>query len=140
MTGLRAGRSVAGMCRTLMLAALIVLLCVASAEARRPPVGSVTASLRAAMSPAPQPLLHRAAAVRLRTRALKASGTLLSSCDDPPGTLCGSIHVPLDRRHPGGATIPIFFAVVPHRDPGPAAGTILASEGGPGFSSTASAD
>ena len=140
MTRLRAGRSVAGMSRTLMLAALLVLLCVPSAEARRPPEGSVTASLRAAMRSAPQPHLHRAAAARLRTRALKASGTTLAACDDPPGTLCGSIDVPLDRRHPGGATIPIFFAVVPHRDPGRAAGTILSSEGGPGFSSTAAAD
>ena len=35
---------------------------------------------------------------------------------------------------------PSSSRVVPHRDAGPAAGTILASEGGPGFSSTAAAD
>jgi hypothetical protein len=77
------------------------------------------------------------AAAHLRARALKASGTLLHECDDPPGTLCGSIDVPLDRAHPGLGTMPIFFAVIPHGDPGPAAGTILGSSGGPGFSTTA---
>lgn len=77
------------------------------------------------------------AATQVRARALKASGTLLHECDDPPGTLCGSIDVPLDRAHPGLGTIPIFFAVMPHSDPGPAAGTILGSSGGPGFSTTA---
>ena len=63
----------------------------------------------------------------------------LEPCDDPPDTLCGSIQVPLDRANPGAGTIPIFFALVPHRDPGPAEGTILASEGGPGVSSSAAA-
>ena len=80
------------------------------------------------------------AAARLKARARTASGTALAVCDDPPGTLCGSIDVPLDRRRPAAGTIPIFFAVVPHRDAGPAAGTILASEGGPGVSSTAAAE
>jgi pimeloyl-ACP methyl ester carboxylesterase len=76
------------------------------------------------------------AAAQVRARALKASGTLLHECDDPPDTLCGSIDVPLDRSKPDAGTIPIFFALVPHTDPGPAAGTILASSGGPGISTT----
>jgi pimeloyl-ACP methyl ester carboxylesterase len=63
----------------------------------------------------------------------------LSPCDDPPDTLCGSIDVPLDRAHPGAGTIPIFFALVKHSAPGPAAGTILASHGGPGVSTTGEA-
>ena len=66
-----------------------------------------------------------------------AQGDLLEPCDDPPDTLCGSIDVPLDRADPGAGTIPVFFALVKHSAPGPAVGTILASEGGPGFSSTA---
>jgi pimeloyl-ACP methyl ester carboxylesterase len=61
-------------------------------------------------------------------------------CDDPPGTVCGSIQVPLDRSRPAAGTIPIFFALVRHSAPGPAIGTILAAEGGPGVSSTASSD
>ena len=66
-----------------------------------------------------------------------AQGDLLEPCDDPPDTLCASIDVPLDRADPGAGTIPVFFALVKHSAPGPAVGTILASEGGPGFSSTA---
>jgi hypothetical protein len=77
------------------------------------------------------------AATQVRARALKASGTLLHECDDPPDPLCGSIDVPLDRSDPKLGTVPIFFAVIPHSDPGPAAGTILGSSGGPGFSTTA---
>jgi pimeloyl-ACP methyl ester carboxylesterase len=76
----------------------------------------------------------------LGAASARAETPLLHPCEDPPGTQCGSIDVPLDRRHPGGKKIPIFFAVIPHRDPGPATGTILASEGGPGFSSTAAAE
>jgi pimeloyl-ACP methyl ester carboxylesterase len=64
----------------------------------------------------------------------------LRPCDDPPQTFCGSIDVPLDRAHPGRGTTPIFFALVRHSDPGRAAGTILANEGGPGFSSTAATE
>jgi pimeloyl-ACP methyl ester carboxylesterase len=76
------------------------------------------------------------AAAQVRSRALKASGTLLHECDDPPDTLCGSIDVPLDRARAAAGTIPIFFSVIPHGDPGPAAGTILAGSGGPGISTT----
>jgi pimeloyl-ACP methyl ester carboxylesterase len=50
--------------------------------------------------------------------------------------MCGSIDVPLDRAHPQAGTTPIFFAVIPHSASGPAIGTILGSEGGPGSSST----
>src|SRR5829696_300379 len=138
MTVLPRRRSVAGMSRSLALAALTLLLVVPTAHADRPRAGDRwPAAAEHHTIHAPR---ARAAAARVSARAQKASGTELTACDDPPGTLCGSIDVPLDRRHPGGATIPIFFAVVPHRDPGPAAGTILASEGGPGFSSTAAAD
>jgi pimeloyl-ACP methyl ester carboxylesterase len=76
------------------------------------------------------------AASQVRARALNASGTLLHECDDPPDTLCGSIDVPVDRSNPKLGTIPIFFAVMPHTDAGPAVGTILASSGGPGISTT----
>lgn len=81
---------------------------------------------------------HHALSTHVAARARAASGTLLAPCDDPPDALCGSIEVPLDRAHPGAGTIPVFFAVIPHSGPGKALGTILASEGGPGISSTAS--
>jgi pimeloyl-ACP methyl ester carboxylesterase len=109
-----------------------------AAPATRAASPAPPAAAHARATGAPHALTARASA-RLEARARAASGTTLSTCDDPPDTLCGSIDVPLDRRHPEAGTIPIFFAVVPHRAAGPAAGTILASEGGPGSSSTAAA-
>src|SRR5262245_17410950 len=79
-------------------------------------------------------------AVVLLLRAVPArADARLSPCHDPPDTLCGSLQVPLRRAHPGAGDIPIFFALIKHSAPGPAAGTILASSGGPGVSTTGEA-
>lgn len=49
--------------------------------------------------------------------------------------MCGQVTVPLDPSNPGGATIGISFVVFKHKDVSkPATGTILVTEGGPGFS------
>jgi pimeloyl-ACP methyl ester carboxylesterase len=78
------------------------------------------------------------AAAALRARARAASAVTPETCDDflPPQTVCGSIEVPLDRSHPQAGTLPIFFALIGHSEAGPARGTILASAGGPGISTT----
>jgi pimeloyl-ACP methyl ester carboxylesterase len=102
------------------------------------PCPHVAAKLLRAHERSLAPARGASSTARTRARARQASGTLLAPCDDPAGALCGSIDVPLDRAHPAAGTIPIFFAVLPHTAPGPAQGTILASEGGPGSSSTAS--
>jgi pimeloyl-ACP methyl ester carboxylesterase len=51
--------------------------------------------------------------------------------------VCGHVDVPLDRRHPGAATIPIAFWLYPHSEPGPAESVIMINWGGPGESTTA---
>ena len=49
--------------------------------------------------------------------------------------------MPLDRKHPSLGTIDIHYELVPHTDKThPAAGTIVPNPGGPGQSTTASAD
>lgn len=53
------------------------------------------------------------------------------------GGLCGKLPVPLDRRHPDGAKIKIYFEGYLHTNPGPAVSAILANPGGPGASTTA---
>ena len=53
---------------------------------------------------------------------------------------CAFLERPLD---PGGAvagTIPIYFEYYPHTASGPAAGTLVATEGGPGYPATESRD
>jgi pimeloyl-ACP methyl ester carboxylesterase len=125
------------------IAALMLLILASSAQGRIAPAPCLEArpcppgamKLMRAHQRATAPSAR--AAARVRARARKASGTLLAPCDDPPESLCGSIEVPLDRSQPAGPTTPVFFSVIPHGEPGPLAGTILASAGGPGFSSSA---
>ncbi len=51
---------------------------------------------------------------------------------------CGSIRRALDPGLRGGPTIPIGFEWLPASHPGPAVGTVVAVEGGPGFPSSGS--
>jgi pimeloyl-ACP methyl ester carboxylesterase len=67
--------------------------------------------------------------------------TRLSPCPDVPGARCGTIQRALDPRKPNGATITIgfeFHQATNHNKP--SLGTIVAVEGGPGYSSTGSRD
>jgi pimeloyl-ACP methyl ester carboxylesterase len=50
---------------------------------------------------------------------------------------CGSVRVPLDRTDPSAGRISIGFGWVPSS--GPASGTVVAEEGGPGYPSTGTA-
>ena len=66
---------------------------------------------------------------------------LLSRCPDVPHARCGTIERPLDPLDPDGATITIGFEL--HRATNhnkPSLGTIVAVEGGPGYTSTDSRD
>ncbi len=71
---------------------------------------------------------------------LPASATrvaVLTGCPgNPPGAVCGTVNVPLDRKHPKGAQIPIFFELFTHTNPGPALSAILVNWGGPGEGTT----
>jgi pimeloyl-ACP methyl ester carboxylesterase len=58
----------------------------------------------------------------------------------PGGFRCGSIDVPLFRQDRAKGSTEIGFAIRRHSGPGPAAGTIVAVEGGPGYSSTGTAN
>ena len=52
---------------------------------------------------------------------------------------CGHIRVPLDRQHPAAGSIRIAYELFPRRQvQRPLLGTIVAVEGGPGYSSTGS--
>jgi pimeloyl-ACP methyl ester carboxylesterase len=53
-----------------------------------------------------------------------------------PAVTCGKLPVPLDRRHPDGPKIKIYFEVYPHTNSGPAESAILVNPGGPGLGTT----
>jgi pimeloyl-ACP methyl ester carboxylesterase len=73
--------------------------------------------------------------IRERDRAISD----LRPCRYIEGARCGSVRVPLDRHDPSVGRIRIGFEVHPRRDLSrPALGTIVAVEGGPGYSTTAS--
>jgi len=52
------------------------------------------------------------------------------------GATCGQLPVPLDRQHPDGPTINIYFELYFHTNPGPAVSAMLFNVGGPGGSTT----
>ena len=51
---------------------------------------------------------------------------------------CGDLYRPLDPTHPGAGRIPIHFEFYPHTGSGAAIGTLVATEGGPGYPATLS--
>ena len=56
------------------------------------------------------------------------------------GASCGYVLVPLDRLHPHGKKIGIYFEVYGHSNPGPAESAILVNFGGPGSGTTTNRD
>jgi pimeloyl-ACP methyl ester carboxylesterase len=63
----------------------------------------------------------------------------LASCGES-GAYCGTLSRALDPSGRVPGTLAIHFEFYPHTDTGPAAGTIVAIEGGPGYASTGSRD
>jgi len=73
--------------------------------------------------------------------AVGAKAGPLAPCKNVSGAKCGRVTVPLDRLDPSVGTIDIAFELHPRRNRSkPSLGTIVAVEGGPGYSTTASRD
>jgi pimeloyl-ACP methyl ester carboxylesterase len=69
---------------------------------------------------------------------LKRFGRMtLVRCVDAPA-YCGRIERPLDPTGASGGRISIYFEFYPHSAGGPSAGTLVATEGGPGYPATES--
>jgi pimeloyl-ACP methyl ester carboxylesterase len=98
---------------------------------------AVTALLALVLLPPPAALAatdERPEADRDRTAARLDRG-----CDFAPRPRCGHIRVPLDRQRPAAGSIRIAYELFPRRQVNrPLLGTIVAVEGGPGYSSTGS--
>ncbi len=65
---------------------------------------------------------------------LEVGRMTLQRCEG--GEWCGVLKRPLDPHGVVGGTIPIYFEYYPHFARGPAAGTLVAAEGGPGYPTT----
>ncbi len=57
-----------------------------------------------------------------------------------PRHLCAQLWRPLDPDAPNGERIPVYFEFYPHSGPGTSRGTLVATEGGPGYPATQSRD
>src|SRR3984957_15160353 len=69
---------------------------------------------------------------------LKRFGRMtLERCVDAPA-YCGRIERPLDPSGAIGGRISVYFEFYPHAATGPSAGTLVATEGGPGYPATGS--
>lgn len=82
----------------------------------------------------PLPVQQNLAAIAIPQA--KVAGVSPAACPESSASLCGFIPVPLDRSHPRGAQIQIYFELYPHTGPGPAQSAILANLGGPGVTTT----
>jgi pimeloyl-ACP methyl ester carboxylesterase len=70
--------------------------------------------------------------------ALKVGRLTLHRCER--GAWCGILPRPLDHAGKVPGTVPIYFEFYPHSALSPAAGTLVAAEGGPGYPTTDSRD
>ena len=70
--------------------------------------------------------------------ASASSDVVTAVCpSDAVGAVCGYVNVPLDREHPKGPKIGIYFTLFLHSSAGAAQSAILMNLGGPGISTTA---
>jgi pimeloyl-ACP methyl ester carboxylesterase len=67
---------------------------------------------------------------------LEVGRMTLHRCEN--GAWCGVLSRPLDPTGAVAGTLPIYFEFYPHSAAGPAAGTLVGAEGGPGYATTAS--
>jgi pimeloyl-ACP methyl ester carboxylesterase len=65
-------------------------------------------------------------------------GTLTLHHCSTPAQWCGTLPRPLDPSGLVSGSVPVYFEYYPHLNPGPSAGTLVATEGGPGFPATES--
>jgi pimeloyl-ACP methyl ester carboxylesterase len=79
-------------------------------------------------------LLAGAAHAAGSDQTLTVGRLLLHACGS--GRWCGTLSRPLDPREPTGGALSVYFEYFPHSGRGPAQGTLVATEGGPGYPAT----
>jgi len=100
-------------------------------------LAAVTMAATAGMSPAAAAAV--AGAPLARPATLKVGRLVLTRCQVVPGAYCGHLSQPWDRSGAYRGELSVGFAFVPAGHPaGPATGTVVPQEGGPGYSTTGS--
>lgn len=122
----------------LMTATVVVLSLALSAQSSRTP-GYPPRSVRRYLHKSPTRLSFPSPEQQALRRASASPDIQWVEC--PPeaqdlGAMCGTLPVPLDRRHPNGQKIDIYFELYLHTNPGPAESAIIGNAGGPGLGTT----
>jgi len=122
----------------LMTATVVVLSLALSAQSSRTP-GYPPRSVRRYLHRSPTRLSFPSPEQQALRRASASPDIQWVEC--PPeaqdlGAMCGTLPVPLDRRHPNGQKIDIYFELYLHTNPGPAESAIIGNAGGPGLGTT----
>jgi pimeloyl-ACP methyl ester carboxylesterase len=106
-------------------------------------LGRLVAAVACASLFAAFPVTHAAAArsdaPRAQTRLLRVGRATLERCADAPA-YCGRIERPLDPTGAISGRISVYFEFYPHTGASPSIGTLVATEGGPGYPATESRD
>lgn len=106
-------------------------LVLATSLAREPSLAAGSAAEPDAPTPPPA-AAHSVPSGRLRT----VGRLTLQPCDH--GAWCGRLPRSLDPASPAAGTLAIYFEYYPHSGSGPTHGTLVATEGGPGYGATGS--
>lgn len=110
----------------------------ADAATIQPPTVEEQSALRGACYAVLGALLALGAAARASAAPAGALtvGTLTLHRCASPAPWCATLERPLDPRGEVPGTVPVYFEYYPHTGAGPAAGTLVATEGGPGYPAT----
>ena len=84
-----------------------------------------------------QPVFAATHAADARNATLTVGRLTLHRCATP-ARWCGTLQRPLDPSGSISGSVPIYFEYYPHSGAGPAVGTVVPAEGGPGYPSTES--
>lgn len=87
-----------------------------------------------------KPLIAQAPLLSTPALATLSASVTSVTCSETTASFCGYIPVPLDREHPNGAQLQIYFEVYPHTAVGEAESAIMVNLGLPGPGTTQGRD
>jgi pimeloyl-ACP methyl ester carboxylesterase len=124
---------------TTFLLSLVFVTSLAEAQAWRDVVPPRVLRWAAHTTPVAAPRPLAVASIAAVPRAALPPNVIPATCPEP-NSVCGFVRVPLDRKHPQGQKIGIYFEQYFHSNAGPAVSAIMVNLGGPGSSTTDSRD
>jgi len=115
-----------------VLLSLVFVTSLAQAQARRDVLSPNAQQAPYRTTPLAHPSSLTAPSVAVVPRSAPPSNVIVTGCPES-NSVCGYVQVPLDRKHPQGSKIGIYFEQYFHSNTGPAVSAIMVNLGGPGI-------